>query len=904
MPRFKCLSCGKQYSKAEHLKRHQRSHTQERPFQCNICDKSFSRSDVLRRHQKNHPTRRDGRSTRRTPPNEPLPELVDTIVVFSQNEDAAHEPEGDVEASSPTFSTRQVHLSATSQQRRANSHVSERQDPYQDSSVLPDADSYIAEEPLELTWDSTMVQCAASNASSYIAIPAQSLGLEPVPSPSWQDEALHDADHSISQIETTLQPQMTECQPSASAEVQEPPRGGAVDLQELLLFHDISTDVLPLSSSLLPTLQQASRLNIFSPESAPLRGLQENSDPRKCFTSLVSTERFGKIQRRWHSHSSRPIRLMPDLWRNLAESKQANLYNVEIPQTCTSQSSEKRISRWGFDEECRQQMQLTLDSLTCARSSWLPESPCSLESDRYPSSTGTERLTLPSTETCEVALEIYFHQFHPTLPVIHPPTFSAKDAPFPLLFVLCLLGSSILGSPSAIKLVSSSFTMILELVETELQSDMARRGSTMEQLGVLTTALLVLNLAAITGQTSRCMAQVEMLYVNLMALAQWHGLFFVQDDLTVNSTLDAIDDEERRWHSWAKIECVKRLIIGIVESDIWFASHFATCPMIRPETIRLLPPSDMKLFHADTAALWSQLRPKYEADQGPYIVEFYVPLLSSRTPEISALLTLLQHRVYETKHRLTCSNEDHRCLEPWRLYKTTPSDAVLVDKIVGLPSAIPLSRADINGVVSWHTSCILMTANMRHFEDAAGCSGTAMVAPSLRDIATWACTPTARRAVVHAAQIFKLLFYRRVSDMVSVHTVAALFKSALVLSFYLLNAPETVHSANHGTLELFDDVDWSVVGSLGVSNHPGALSGPVDAAAAKDDPVGQFIETGGGVSITGIFHAPGFSSCRRVLLHAADLMQTMGKWRSRTLSQILHLLTDDLMDVDSADNYN
>ena len=76
--------------------------------------------------------------------------------------------------------------------------------------------------------------------------------------------------------------------------------------------------------------------------------------------------------------------------------------------------------------------------------------------------------------------------------------------------------------------------MILELVEAELQSDMARRGSPTEQLGVITTALLVLNLAAITGvsdlnlpiivkltrhqQTSQRMAQVEMLYVNLIAV--------------------------------------------------------------------------------------------------------------------------------------------------------------------------------------------------------------------------------------------------------------------------------------------------------------------------------------------------------------------------------------------------
>ncbi|GAA5868465.1 hypothetical protein JCM8547_006283 [Rhodosporidiobolus lusitaniae] len=49
-------NCGKRFKRFEHLKRHERTHTMERPFKCEIpgCDKSFSRSDNLQQHRKTH----------------------------------------------------------------------------------------------------------------------------------------------------------------------------------------------------------------------------------------------------------------------------------------------------------------------------------------------------------------------------------------------------------------------------------------------------------------------------------------------------------------------------------------------------------------------------------------------------------------------------------------------------------------------------------------------------------------------------------------------------------------------------------------------------------------------------------------------------------------------------------
>ncbi|KAI0075150.1 STE-domain-containing protein [Panus rudis PR-1116 ss-1] len=48
------FSCGRMFKRMEHLKRHLRTHTLERPYQCSQCKKRFSRSDNLNQHLRTH----------------------------------------------------------------------------------------------------------------------------------------------------------------------------------------------------------------------------------------------------------------------------------------------------------------------------------------------------------------------------------------------------------------------------------------------------------------------------------------------------------------------------------------------------------------------------------------------------------------------------------------------------------------------------------------------------------------------------------------------------------------------------------------------------------------------------------------------------------------------------------
>ncbi|KAF1985331.1 C2H2 type zinc finger domain protein [Aulographum hederae CBS 113979] len=52
--RLECRECKKVFAKAEHLIRHERSHTGLKPYRCKTCGRSFTRQDSLARHEKLH----------------------------------------------------------------------------------------------------------------------------------------------------------------------------------------------------------------------------------------------------------------------------------------------------------------------------------------------------------------------------------------------------------------------------------------------------------------------------------------------------------------------------------------------------------------------------------------------------------------------------------------------------------------------------------------------------------------------------------------------------------------------------------------------------------------------------------------------------------------------------------
>ncbi|NXP83380.1 MAZ protein, partial [Ramphastos sulfuratus] len=49
-----CEACGKAFRDVYHLKRHQLSHSDEKPHQCPVCQQRFKRKDRMAYHLRGH----------------------------------------------------------------------------------------------------------------------------------------------------------------------------------------------------------------------------------------------------------------------------------------------------------------------------------------------------------------------------------------------------------------------------------------------------------------------------------------------------------------------------------------------------------------------------------------------------------------------------------------------------------------------------------------------------------------------------------------------------------------------------------------------------------------------------------------------------------------------------------
>ncbi|XP_046576807.1 zinc finger protein 70-like [Haliotis rubra] len=51
---YKCVECGKDFTRSRYLQRHMKIHSGMKPYQCIVCGKQFSESGNLQRHMRIH----------------------------------------------------------------------------------------------------------------------------------------------------------------------------------------------------------------------------------------------------------------------------------------------------------------------------------------------------------------------------------------------------------------------------------------------------------------------------------------------------------------------------------------------------------------------------------------------------------------------------------------------------------------------------------------------------------------------------------------------------------------------------------------------------------------------------------------------------------------------------------
>ncbi|KAK5053951.1 hypothetical protein LTR84_001913 [Exophiala bonariae] len=635
----------------------------------------------------------------------------------------------------------------------------------------------------------------------------------------------------------------------------------------------------------------------------------------------VPRERFSRVQRCWNPRPGRVYRIMTVLWKDVASLPMDNLFS-ESPNGV---DDFRTTSNWGLDTECR--IRLRDQFRTPAPSVFhSPRIQPMLDPVLSAAQAATASDEFPPAEILDIALGLFFRRFHPTVPFIHVATFSVRNTPSPMLFAICLIGLSILGTTGATRFVGKMFPSFLQRVSSDVAA--CTRGSTptSQQLVVFGTALLTLNLSVITGEKDT-FHQCQMLYASLISMAQQNGLFAANDGQSLGLLLSEMSESDDRWKAWCRIESAKRLILGLLLADSWYSHLLSKAPIIRSESVCVIAPCHESLFQARSATQWQSLLRSGKSQNAPMfrITDLHKPELETSAKlgylGTSSLLALLQIQVLEAYQRLM--EPDPLTIGsfiPWHVYSSDARARTLVPALLaGARTAGPLSKIDdTNCTVLWHSLCVMLLADFRMFELAAGRHGAGPATNALENISHWAQTQSARRACVHAAQNFKLMSERRVSDNVTNHSVMALFSSALILGLYLfMVAPGGRGSSRQGTapVEIVEiEPDWAELHDLGFKDdsqshsqtqslldHPDRSTTMLTTNREDEHSfslIYQFVKFGGTLSLNGVTHQGGYESARRVLLDFANLMDGISGRRLRTFTQVLHIMSDDLMNVD------
>lgn len=612
----------------------------------------------------------------------------------------------------------------------------------------------------------------------------------------------------------------------------------------------------------------------------------------------IPNERFAKVQRFWLAPSNAGRRPMNSLWGDMACSDLENIFAAPIVDLLDDRSDRLQGSRYGLDEQCKQRLQAAFGQLPPIHPN-NPLSPTSLDS------TLRSLPYFPPAEVLDMALDLYFRNFHPLMPFVHIPTFSAKKTRPPLLYVMCLIGMIMLDTKGTTNFVIKNFPFVLGRVTAELGRCSSRIENPLETMSTYATVLLFLNLAAMTGEKEH-LEQCQILYVNLLSTAQRDGLFAATEGQILDMSLfDSIVDTDARWKAWSRVESAKRLITGLLTLDSWYSSFLNTSPIIVPDSIQFILPCNEALFQAYNSTRWIQLVQSGKQILSPTVMApsevINIPTFDSPIEDFSmhGILATIQVRLSGAYHRLL-SNRASYPFAPCHTYAMDGRARCLPSLQLQAVSKYgeALERLNPNAAVMWHNMCMMLTADIQIFHMAAGRAGPGPARQALDDIAAWSQTPAARRACLHAAHIYKAMINRKASDHTTFHTVFSLFSAALVLGLYTFMVPSPSGPSQVGTasIELHDDVDWQKVGTEGFTSFMeprGSL-----ALSATDDAAISFIRNGGTVYLRGAPFQGGYQSARRILLDYAGLLKDTGKWSVRKFSYVLHIMSDVLMDVE------
>jgi hypothetical protein len=385
---------------------------------------------------------------------------------------------------------------------------------------------------------------------------------------------------------------------------------------------------------------------------------------------------------------------------------------------------------------------------------------------------------LPTSEQLNLFAKLYFHRFHPLLPVIHAPSFrpTAENA---LLFLsICSIGSLFVGSSRALMQGSRIFERLNKAILASWESFLSQ--SHPDAFSMVQAAILGQTYAILAGKP-KYLILADVLHGTVVAWAReanrLGALRYCSSDVLDDADLD------RSWHRWIESEQRARVQVALHVHDAELATLLHHQP-IRSHKFRQFPQlASDALFSAPTASTWAAL---YRQSWQSQVTDQIYPRLY-RSPDsfpstgqnslftAYGLLESINARLVDAKQsyefdHLVCQETD-LLIKWWETYHTSTQD----------PFCLP---------VLWHSIFISLYADLDLLEQSIGRDGHHPMSEASSPAREWAGSLNASRCLIHASLIARYLERMSISSEPAIHVPRALFSAALAYLCVARYAPK------------------------------------------------------------------------------------------------------------------
>lgn len=263
------------------------------------------------------------------------------------------------------------------------------------------------------------------------------------------------------------------------------------------------------------------------------------------------------------------------------------------------------------------------------------------------------------------------------------------------------------------------------------------------------------------------------------------------------------------------------------------------------------------------------------------------------------LLRSLYLRVIAANTRLSNKKSQasvSRSTSPVERLATDEGSKTIISHLVLLPKihADVLCGRHQNNALGWHYLCIILTADVDLLETACGRDGLEAAEASLVDVFMWSQSSSARRALLHAAQVFNMLDRCHIRESYFTRPDLVLFVSALVISQYFLVTSHINIGSVIPAFELLQDIDWTTVGDEGFGRATGCVSSSItnepELRTVTSKSLRDFLKDGGPVSFAGETQVLGGVTAKKIARKFAHLMDGFGEWDGRSHSRLLRAM--------------